>query len=263
MCNISCGEGYCVSHLFWTIITIHFRFLVDILFTFVTISKEVNIFRHWSSLASNVVGVLNLAYRFTVVPSSGQRSARTSKLAPNQKTFHIQKSINGSTELPLNNISRPGSSLSILTLQQSSLEPWPAGHAVWAEEGVRNCWIPWMQGKVLWRKSWVGWIKWHLEYNYRIYHPYPFLHALKVKGILIGWHANYTCKFKTKHCVFVFQLCLYTHSWCVGMAKFLMMSAQRLQWYYSKIQPYIPVNPLTSCPATTESCVLKCTSSRR
>ena len=58
-----------MSHLFWVTITMYFTFLVDILLAFVTIPKEVNIFRHSDSVpASNVVGVLNLDSQFMVVP---------------------------------------------------------------------------------------------------------------------------------------------------------------------------------------------------
>lgn len=86
-----------------------FTFLVDILLAFVTISKEVSICRHSNSVvASNVVRVLNLDPSTWLCLSNGKHSARTCKLAPYHRTFRIQTSIDGSIELPLNNIARPG-----------------------------------------------------------------------------------------------------------------------------------------------------------
>ena len=38
------------------------------------------------------------------------------------------------------------------------------------------------------------------------------IHSNKVNSILIGWHVNHTCKFNTKHCTVVLQLCLYAYS---------------------------------------------------
>lgn len=83
------------------------------------IEIEVNVFSHSNSvLTGNVVGVINLDFHFMFVPSNSQHSARTPKLALYQKTFNMQESIHGRTDLPLSNIARPGSSLSILTWQQ-------------------------------------------------------------------------------------------------------------------------------------------------
>lgn len=56
--------------------------------------------------------MLNLDAQFIIVLSNGQHSARIPKLARYQ-TFHIWKTIDGSTECPLNNTGQPGSSPSL------------------------------------------------------------------------------------------------------------------------------------------------------